>query len=165
MSTLPFSLPPCIDGTDQANALADLYRDGNSLYKHVQMLETQAIFLLMIEALDYPEIAFKSVSLGIPDDDDETVGLDLFGVDPDDDMSVYPDSDEEVGAALMSFLPECSISRYSDFCETVSEPITHDNKWQVAASLFGVEAAAQMERQYLNKNTPAVSKSAKSPRI
>jgi hypothetical protein len=108
----------------------------------------------MIDALEYQDTAFKSVSLEVPDDPGDSIWLHLEGVDEEDTLTVY-DETEEVGASALAFLGTMNLPDYgSEFITTLAEPLTRDNKWDVASTLFGAQARAKMEQAYLSKQTP-----------
>ena len=165
MSKPLFNLPDTILDPKQANSLSSMYLDGKTPREQLKELEQQTLFWLLVEALEYPEIEFKSVCLGIPDDPDEIIALEFEGQDPSDDLSVY-DETEEVGAQAMAFMDQIGVMGYdSSFTDTLSKPLTHANKWKVAASLFGKDTSSKMEQAYLAKNTPKASSKSKRPRM
>lgn len=164
MTPLPFSLPDTIVNTDQANQFAELSLNEEPIIERILKLEAQTIFWLMVEALEHPDISFKSIGLLFGDDPGDSVLVELAGVDPDDDMTIY-DETEEVAAALPAFIENSALLATGQLENRVPSELTHDNKWEEALKLFGEDVASKMEQDYIARRTPQKTRHHSAPRI
>lgn len=164
MTRSPFSLPNAIVNTEQANQFAELSLNEEPVLDRILKLEAQTIFWLMVEALEHPDIVFKSIELSLGDDPDDSVFVELSGVDPDDDITIC-DETEEIAAALPVFIENSALRATGRLEDMTPGKMTHENKWEKATELFGDEVASEMKQDYIARRTPQKTKHHTSPRI
>lgn len=162
MTDLLLSIPENLDTPEQAAALAQLYRAKDDPATRLRRLEEQAVFLMVSGMLQDQSI--QSVCLAVPDDEEDSITVELMMDGEEDPIEVYDENDPDAGN-LYAFLQEVHPNYGSEFIQTLTNPVTRDNQWQVARKLLGKKVAARLEQQHMASTTALAAGKPKAPRL